>query len=50
MGEQEIDPYDPEPPFTYECVNCGHRVKANAQPQRCPDCGDTMTDLSVPRE
>jgi rubrerythrin len=50
MGEQEVDPYDPEPPYTYECVECGHRVEADHRPETCPECGGEMRDISVSRE
>lgn len=50
MGEQEVDPYDPEPPFTYECVACGYRLKADSRPEACPECGGEMRDISVTRE
>lgn len=50
MGEQEADPYDPEPPFVYECAACGHRLEADHQPETCPECAGTMVDLGVPRE
>jgi rubrerythrin len=50
MGEQEVDPYDREPPFVYECMACGHRIEAEHQPQDCPECEGQMQDLGVPRD
>jgi rubrerythrin len=50
MGEQEVDPYDREPPYTYECMDCGNRVEADHQPEECPGCGGQMQDLAVSRE
>jgi rubrerythrin len=50
MGEQEVDPYEPDGPFTYECGECTHRVEAAHQPEECPECSGEMIDLSVPRE
>ena len=50
MGEQEVDPYEREPPFIYECVDCGTRTEADCQPGRCPGCGGQLQDLTVPRE
>lgn len=50
MGEQEVDPHEPEPPFIYECGNCGYRMEAEHQPETCPECGGVMMDISVPRE
>lgn len=50
MGEQEVDPYNPEPPYTYECMECGYRTEADHQPQECPRCHGAMQDLSVSRE
>lgn len=44
------DPYDPEPPFIYECVECHGRVEAQSRPERCSECGGRMRDISVPRE
>ena len=35
---------------TYECDNCGHRMKAAHQPDICPVCGGDMIDISVSRE
>jgi rubrerythrin len=46
----ERDPYDPEPPYTYECLECGNRIEADSRPESCPNCGGTMRDISVPRE
>jgi predicted nucleic acid-binding Zn ribbon protein len=50
MGEQEIDPHCPRPPYTYECVACAIRIEADRQPATCPECGARMRDISVPRE
>lgn len=44
------DPYDPDPPYLYECTECEHRVEADSQPESCPECDAAMQDLSVPRE
>jgi rubrerythrin len=44
------DPYDPEPPFVYECMDCGHRVEADHHPEACPKCDGEMQDISVTRE
>ena len=56
-GEDEavrasMDDYDAESADlkTYECDNCGHRVKAEHQPEVCPNCGGDMFDISVSRE
>lgn len=40
---------DVEPPHTYECSECGHRVTADEQPVECPDCGGRMGNVSKPR-
>ncbi|MFB6164885.1 MAG: rubrerythrin-like domain-containing protein [Haloarculaceae archaeon] len=44
------DPYERSPPFVYECTDCNRRIEAATQPERCPDCGADVRDLSVPRE
>lgn len=36
--------------YTYECVDCENRVKAEHQPGECPKCGGTMENISVPQE
>lgn len=38
-----------QPPHTYECIACGHRVEADEQPLECPDCGELMHNISKPR-
>ncbi|MFB6256946.1 MAG: rubrerythrin-like domain-containing protein [Haloplanus sp.] len=43
------DPYAPGDSRIYECVGCGGRMEASAQPVECPDCGETVLDISVPR-
>ena len=47
-----MDDYDAESADvkTYECDNCGHRMKAEHQPEVCPVCGGDMFDISVSRE
>ena len=35
---------------TYECNDCGHRVRSEHQPGTCPNCGGEMSDISQPRE
>ena len=50
------DPYDPEPPFEYECVECENRYVAADLPGHspegelveCPDCGGTLWNLTTP--
>lgn len=43
------DPYaEEEPPYTYECANCGNRIEADSQPGPCPECGGEMKNLSNP--
>jgi len=39
-----------EPPFIYECVDCGKRLEADHQPVECPECGGEMRNISVPSE
>ena len=44
------DPYEDEPPYMYECVDCGNRIKADSRPGECPECGGEMQDISKPSE
>lgn len=44
------DPHEEEPPYTYECVDCGNRIKAESQPGDCPECSAKMRDISKPSE
>jgi rubrerythrin len=44
------DPYEPEPPFLYECLDCGTRLRDDNRPERCPECDGAMQDITVPRE
>lgn len=39
-----------DPPYTYECMNCGDRVEARHQPSECADCGGEMQNISITRE
>ncbi|MWG33232.1 rubrerythrin-like domain-containing protein [Halomarina oriensis] len=39
-----------EPPFTYECVDCGERHEADRQPVGCQECGGEMRNISVSSE
>lgn len=50
------DPYRPEPPFEYECAECGDRFEAGELPDYdatdelvdCPACGGTLWNLTTP--
>lgn len=42
--------WTPDPPHTYECVDCGYRVTADSHPETCPECGGRMRNLSVAQE
>lgn len=44
------DPYENDPPYTYECVDCGHRTEAESRPGNCPECGGEMRNISKPSE
>ncbi|WP_254543760.1 rubrerythrin-like domain-containing protein [Halomarina pelagica] len=48
MGAE--DPYERDPPYTYECVACGERVEADSRPGDCPNCGGRMRNISQSRE
>ncbi|MFD1512113.1 rubrerythrin-like domain-containing protein [Halomarina rubra] len=39
-----------EPPYTYECMDCGERVEAEHQPVACRNCGGEMRNISVSSE
>lgn len=39
-----------DPPYTYECLDCGHRVEEHHQPSQCEECGGEMLNISVSRE
>ncbi|MFB6072891.1 MAG: hypothetical protein ABEJ88_07980 [Halobacterium sp.] len=50
------DPYEPEPPFRYECVNCGDHFDAESLTEydvegelvECPECGGDVWNLTTP--
>ncbi|MFC7155300.1 rubrerythrin-like domain-containing protein [Halomarina halobia] len=44
------DPYDGEPPYTFECTECGERVEADTRPGPCSNCGGRMRNISRSRE
>ena len=44
------DPYEGDPPYTFECQDCRERVEAESHPGECPDCGGEMQNISRPRE
>nr|WP_233203906.1 rubrerythrin-like domain-containing protein [Halegenticoccus soli] len=35
---------------TYECDDCGYRVRAERSPGTCPDCGSQLRNIGVARE
>jgi CBS domain-containing protein len=39
-----------EPPYVYECIECSSRVTAEHGPERCPECGGNLQNISVARE
>lgn len=45
------DPYSPEPPFEYECIECEAHFEGDASEDdlgRCPECGGSLWNLSIP--
>jgi DNA-directed RNA polymerase subunit RPC12/RpoP len=46
---EDISP-DLDPPYEYECLECGRRTTADRQPVECADCGGEMENISTPRE
>lgn len=44
------DPHGDEPPYTYECLDCGERVEAERRPGECPACGGELQNISKPRD
>jgi hypothetical protein len=43
------DPYTPAESH-YECTVCGGRTVSDGHVGQCPDCGEAVRNLSVPRE
>ncbi|MFB6106137.1 MAG: rubrerythrin-like domain-containing protein [Halobacteriaceae archaeon] len=43
-------PPDVDAEKTYECLDCGTRIRATTQPQACPDCGATPRNTATPME
>ncbi|WP_224270521.1 rubrerythrin-like domain-containing protein [Haloprofundus salinisoli] len=37
------------PTQTYECADCGRRLRTNAPPGHCSTCGGEMLNLSITR-
>ncbi|MGM0591655.1 MAG: rubrerythrin-like domain-containing protein [Halobacteriota archaeon] len=35
---------------TYECHDCGNRLRAEHHPVTCDECGGPMLDISLSRE
>ena len=40
----------PDPPHTYECVDCGYHVTTDGHPGICAECGGRMRNRSVAQE
>lgn len=43
------DPYSPDESY-YECVDCRTRTVSDDYLGSCPDCGEPVRNLAVPRE
>ncbi|MFC6989774.1 rubrerythrin-like domain-containing protein [Haloplanus sp. GCM10025708] len=47
------DPYEPEPPFEYECFECSHRItvedRADVEDElvTCPECGGELRNVTT---
>jgi|GEM_PF-6292938 len=35
-------------PYLYECMICGHKLTGDVEPKQCPNCGETMKNVSMP--
>ncbi|WP_253738945.1 rubrerythrin-like domain-containing protein [Halohasta salina] len=44
-----IDPFTPSTNY-FECVGCGSRCHSDERLTTCPDCGDRVRNIAVPRE
>jgi len=44
-----IDPYTPSTGY-YECVSCPYRESAGDRVDVCPQCGEKVRNIAVPRE
>lgn len=50
------DPYHPEPPFEYECIECGSRFEADDVAEfepddeliACPECDGDLRNVTIP--
>jgi Zn finger protein HypA/HybF involved in hydrogenase expression len=40
------DPHREESPHTYECMDCGERIKAESHPGECRECSGDLWNLS----
>ncbi|MFB6254823.1 MAG: rubrerythrin-like domain-containing protein, partial [Halobacteriaceae archaeon] len=52
-GWEEVkkeDPYSGDPPYLFECTDCGERVEEESRPGTCPECGGHMRNMSKPSE
>lgn len=49
------DPFEPEPPFVYECFDCGRRIDVaeredledDAELAACPSCGGDVRTVTT---
>lgn len=54
--EMTEDPYHPEPPFRYECLECEERFETENLDDfekddeliKCPECGGPLQNLTTP--
>ncbi|NIB99492.1 rubrerythrin-like domain-containing protein [Halobacterium sp. R2-5] len=44
------DPYTPPETNRYECTNCLGRFESEHHLVNCPDCGEAVRNVAVPRE
>jgi CBS domain-containing protein len=45
-----VGPASADPPYVYECADCGNRLTGEHGPDECPECGGTLRNISVARE
>lgn len=43
------DPYESDPPYTFECANCVTRIESDHRRGVCPSCGGELENISKPR-
>ena len=50
MHMVRMDSYTPPSTSRYECTGCLSRFERETHPVDCPECGETVRNVAVPRE